>query len=125
MELESFSALDAEITKEDWERTPASVRRLLRWLFESYETRLADLEEGMTLSRVEREQHSEVSAERRAGASSPTGALEKPEEVSCSFCGKRREEVSRLVSGPTVQICNECVEICNEILEDGEVSQSE
>lgn len=35
----------------------------------------------------------------------------------CSFCGKSEEYVSRMISGPGVCICNECVELCNEVLE--------
>ena len=37
-------------------------------------------------------------------------------ELSCSFCGKRRSEVRKLVSGPRVFICNECVVRCREML---------
>jgi len=37
-------------------------------------------------------------------------------EVKCSFCGKSREEVQKLIAGPSVFICEECVELCNEIL---------
>ncbi len=37
---------------------------------------------------------------------------------SCSFCGKPRDEVGRLVPGPAVNICDECVAVCNEILSD-------
>lgn len=33
----------------------------------------------------------------------------------CSFCGKGKNEVAYLVAGPTVFICNECVEVCREI----------
>ncbi|TXG96562.1 MAG: hypothetical protein E6R08_09155 [Nevskiaceae bacterium] len=33
----------------------------------------------------------------------------------CSFCGKEQGEVGYLVAGPTVFICNECVELCREI----------
>lgn len=33
----------------------------------------------------------------------------------CSFCGKEKDEVGYLVAGPTVFICNECVELCREI----------
>lgn len=33
----------------------------------------------------------------------------------CSFCGKRNDQVGYLVCGPTVFICNECVELCREI----------
>jgi ATP-dependent Clp protease ATP-binding subunit ClpX len=39
-------------------------------------------------------------------------------ELSCSFCGKRQSEVKKLIAGPTVYICNECVDICNEIIAD-------
>ncbi|MCL1834275.1 MAG: ATP-dependent Clp protease ATP-binding subunit ClpX, partial [Leptospirales bacterium] len=34
----------------------------------------------------------------------------------CSFCGKSQENVKRLVAGPDVYICDECIELCNEIL---------
>jgi ATP-dependent Clp protease ATP-binding subunit ClpX len=36
----------------------------------------------------------------------------------CSFCGKSQHEVRKLVAGPSVFICNECVELCNEIVRD-------
>lgn len=36
----------------------------------------------------------------------------------CSFCGKSTEEVRKLIAGPSVYICDECVELCNEILEE-------
>ncbi|MBN2188743.1 MAG: ATP-dependent Clp protease ATP-binding subunit ClpX [Chitinispirillaceae bacterium] len=36
--------------------------------------------------------------------------------VKCSFCGKGPEQVGKLITGPSVHICNECVEMCNEIL---------
>ncbi len=39
--------------------------------------------------------------------------------ISCSFCGKTQDEVYRLIAGPGVYICNECIELCTEILEDG------
>ena len=38
--------------------------------------------------------------------------------LKCSFCGKGHEEVKKLIAGPTVYICNECVELCNEIIAD-------
>jgi len=38
--------------------------------------------------------------------------------LKCSFCGKGHAEVKKLIAGPTVYICNECVELCNEIIED-------
>ena len=34
----------------------------------------------------------------------------------CSFCGKSQHEVRKLIAGPTVFICDECVELCNEII---------
>ncbi len=37
-------------------------------------------------------------------------------EVLCSFCGKSQEEVRKLIAGPTVYICDECIELCNEIV---------
>ena len=38
--------------------------------------------------------------------------------VRCSFCGKYQDQVSRLIAGPNVYICNECVELCSSILHD-------
>ena len=37
---------------------------------------------------------------------------------SCSFCGKSQEEVSKLVAGPNVYICDECIDLCTEIVQD-------
>ena len=39
-------------------------------------------------------------------------------ELYCSFCGKHQDEVKKLVAGPGVYICDECVELCAEILEE-------
>lgn len=36
--------------------------------------------------------------------------------IKCSFCGKGPDEVGKLITGPSVHICNECVDMCNEIL---------
>ena len=36
----------------------------------------------------------------------------------CSFCGKSQNMVERLVAGPNVYICNECIELCNSILDE-------
>jgi hypothetical protein len=36
--------------------------------------------------------------------------------LSCSFCGKRQEQVQRLIAGPGVYICDACIHLCNEIL---------
>jgi ClpX C4-type zinc finger protein len=37
-------------------------------------------------------------------------------EVRCSFCGKARDEVEKIIAGAGVFICNKCVSICNEVL---------
>ena len=36
--------------------------------------------------------------------------------LSCSFCGKNQREVKKLIAGPTVYICDECIELCNDII---------
>jgi ATP-dependent Clp protease ATP-binding subunit ClpX len=38
--------------------------------------------------------------------------------LSCSFCGKSQKEVKKLIAGPSVYICDECIELCNEIIAD-------
>ncbi|HXX39662.1 MAG TPA: ATP-dependent Clp protease ATP-binding subunit ClpX [bacterium] len=40
------------------------------------------------------------------------------ERLKCSFCGKTQEQVRKLVAGPGVYICDECIELCNEIIEE-------
>src|SRR3990172_4967395 len=40
----------------------------------------------------------------------------KEGEIRCSFCGKSRTEVKRLIAGPSIYICNECVNLCNDII---------
>ena len=42
--------------------------------------------------------------------------------MRCSFCGKPQDRVARLIAGPGVCICNECVEICRAVLEDEDIS---
>ena len=39
-------------------------------------------------------------------------------QLKCSFCGKTQDQVRKLVAGPGVYICDECIELCNEIFED-------
>ena len=43
-------------------------------------------------------------------------AKDERSQVRCSFCGKTEEQVMRLVAGPGVYICNECIELCSDIL---------
>ena len=38
--------------------------------------------------------------------------------LKCSFCGKSQEQVRKLIAGPGVYICDECIDLCNEILDE-------
>lgn len=40
----------------------------------------------------------------------------KSDTLTCSFCGKSQEDVRKLIAGPTVYICDECIELCNDII---------
>ena len=40
------------------------------------------------------------------------------DSIRCSFCGKRQEQVNRIIAGPNVYICDECVQLCSSILRD-------
>jgi ATP-dependent Clp protease ATP-binding subunit ClpX len=44
--------------------------------------------------------------------------------LRCSFCGKSQNEVKKLIAGPTVYICNECIDICNEIITDDQQAEA-
>lgn len=52
-------------------------------------------------------------------------AKKNGENLQCSFCGKNQKEVKKLIAGDGVYICNECVSLCNEILEEEQHSSSE
>ncbi len=43
---------------------------------------------------------------------------EKDKKIKCSFCGKDEKQVQRLISGPDAFICNECVDLCSDLLDD-------
>jgi len=43
---------------------------------------------------------------------------ESSELLKCSFCGKSQKQVRKLIAGPSVYICDECIELCNEIIEE-------
>ncbi len=45
------------------------------------------------------------------------------QELTCSFCGKGQDEVQRLIAGPDVYICDECVSLCNEIIAQESMSE--
>ncbi|KJU87101.1 ATP-dependent Clp protease, ATP-binding subunit ClpX [Candidatus Magnetobacterium bavaricum] len=43
-------------------------------------------------------------------------AKKKDEQTKCSFCGKNQVEVKKLIAGPSVYICDECIDLCNDII---------
>ncbi len=45
-------------------------------------------------------------------------AKQEDSRLRCSFCGKSQDQVKKLIAGPEVYICDECVELCNEILDE-------
>ncbi|MDN6597584.1 MAG: ATP-dependent Clp protease ATP-binding subunit ClpX, partial [Lentilactobacillus parabuchneri] len=38
--------------------------------------------------------------------------------ITCSFCGKTQDQVKKIVAGPGVYICNECIDLCKEIIDE-------
>jgi ATP-dependent Clp protease ATP-binding subunit ClpX len=49
---------------------------------------------------------------------SKLGASDLKNTLHCSFCGKSQHEVRKLIAGPTVFICDECVELCKDIVQE-------
>jgi ClpX C4-type zinc finger protein len=47
----------------------------------------------------------------------PLDRKKQRDKLYCSFCGKNQDEVAKLIAGPTVFICNECVRLCMRIVE--------
>ena len=58
----------------------------------------------------------------RTGRENPAPAMfrfgDDKGQLKCSFCGKSQEQVRKLIAGPGVYICDECIELCNEIIEE-------
>ena len=50
--------------------------------------------------------------------------MTKGKKLVCSFCGKHKSEVQKIIAGPSVYICNECIDMCNEIINSAEEQQS-
>ena len=50
---------------------------------------------------------------------------DSPELVKCSFCGKSQKQVKKLIAGPGVYVCNECIDLCNEIIDEELNDQAE
>ena len=44
--------------------------------------------------------------------------VEERKKLRCSFCNKSQEQVRKLIAGPNVYICDECIDICSEIIQD-------
>ncbi|MCJ7666156.1 MAG: ATP-dependent Clp protease ATP-binding subunit ClpX, partial [Actinobacteria bacterium] len=42
----------------------------------------------------------------------------KDDFLKCSFCGKSQKQVRKLIAGPGVYVCNECIDLCNEIIDE-------
>jgi hypothetical protein len=72
------------------------------------------------------ERHGALLADDTTNTSKPSNRLRwkikapfaRAQHRNCSFCGKEEGEVQRLVAGPGVYICDECVTLCNEIIAD-------
>lgn len=47
------------------------------------------------------------------------------ELVKCSFCGKSQKQVKKLIAGPGVYVCNECIDLCNEIIDEENVDETQ
>ena len=58
--------------------------------------------------------------------SDKNGLSDSSKLLFCSFCGKNQNEVRRLIAGPSVYICDECVDLCNDIIsEEAQTNESE
>ena len=51
--------------------------------------------------------------------------MAKEQNLRCSFCGKSQEEVEKIIAGPTVYICDECIDLCNDIIEEERAKETE
>ena len=44
------------------------------------------------------------------------GKMDDKKQLKCSFCGKPQEQVRKLIAGPDVYICDECIDLCSDIV---------
>ena len=58
------------------------------------------------------------------GGDDTTGEEKKQAQFFCAFCGKSQDEVRRLVAGPEVSICNECINLCVDVLRDENLAEA-
>src|SRR6056297_2150572 len=47
------------------------------------------------------------------------------DNLFCSFCGKNQQEVKKLIAGPAVYICDECIQLCSEIIEEENIKDTD
>ena len=52
-------------------------------------------------------------------------SYDDPMNLCCSFCGKSQREVKKLIAGPTVYICDECIDLCNDIIAEESIKQEQ
>jgi hypothetical protein len=110
----------------DWRPPPELSRDLPRpgaheaWqaLDRSFDALLATLDEPEASFADHARAHTAVGRAARQVADGLADATLEELAAGCSFCAKRREEVRRLIAGPGVYICDECVALCVELMED-------
>jgi len=104
--------------------TEGDVEALRTLLEQRYQNALAilrkKLNQAIDLAMVEMQLRQAHGENWEALADIPKVPIEQI-NLYCSFCGKSQTEVAKLIAGPTVYICNECVSICNEIIEDDKI----
>ena len=47
-----------------------------------------------------------------------TGKNDETNKLRCSFCGKTQDQVKKLIAGPNVYICDECIDLCADIIDE-------
>ena len=55
-------------------------------------------------------------------ANNNSGRDKNEKDLVCSFCGKHQDEVERMIIGPGVNICSECIGLCHDLLSDKPIS---
>jgi hypothetical protein len=109
----------------DWRPPPELSRDLPRpgapeaWqaLDRSFDALLAALDEPEASFADHARAYAAVGRAARHVADGLAGATVEELAAGCSFCAKRREEVRRLIAGPSVYVCDECVALCVELME--------
>lgn len=110
----------------DWRPPPELSRDLPRpgapeaWqaLDRSFDALLAALDEPKASCADHARAYTEVGRAARQVADGLAGATVLELAAGCSFCAKRREDVGRLIAGPGVYVCDECVALCVELMEE-------